>query len=387
MGPLAGFKVLEMFGIGPVPFCATMLSDMGADVLSVDRTLPSGLGVQVPKKFGILYRGRRSVAVDLKSEKGVEAVLRLVEQADAFLDPWRPGVAERLSIGPDVCLKRNPKLVYGRMTGWGQDGPLSQAAGHDINYIALSGALHSIGEKGRKPIPPLNLVGDYGGGGVYLVIGVLCGMLEAKNSGKGQVVDVSMVEGAASLMTAAYAGLASGLVKDERGMNIIDGGSHFYNTYETADGKYISVGAIEAKFYEELVELMGLSDKGLPDQWDRDKWPELIDRFAEVFKTKTRDEWCEIMEGSDACFGPVLSLTEAPNHPHNKARNSFVEIDGIVQPAPAPKFSRTEPKIQGPPAKPGQHTEVALADWGFDKTEIDELKKEGVVGWQGPPVP
>ncbi len=386
MGPLKGFKIIEMVGIGPGPFCATMLSDMGAEVLSVDRTQPSGLGIQTAKKFAVLSRGRRSVSIDLKTPKGIETVLRLIEQADALLDPWRPGVAERLGIGPDVCLKRNPRLVYGRMTGWGQDGPLAQGAGHDINYIALSGALHSIGESGGKPIPPLNLVGDFGGGGVYLVIGVLCGLLEAKNSGKGQVVDVSMVEGAASLMTSIYGQYAAGLMTDERGMNIVDGGSHFYNTYETADGKYVAIGALEAKFYRLLLEYLGIADEDMPGQSDREKWPEMKIRLAEIFKTKTRDEWCEIMEGSDVCFGPVLTLAEAPKHPHNIARNSFIEIDGVVQPAPAPKFSRTKPEVQGPPAKPGEHTEVALADWGFDATEIDTLKDEGIIGWQGPPV-
>jgi alpha-methylacyl-CoA racemase len=363
-----------------------MLSDMGAEVLSIDRTQPSGLGIQSSTKFSVLSRGRRSVSVDLKNPKGIETVLRIIDQADALLDPWRPGVAERLGMGPDVCLERNPRLVYGRMTGWGQDGPLSQGAGHDINYIALSGALHNIGEAGRKPVPPLNLIGDFGGGGVYLVIGILCGLLEAKNSGKGQVVDVSMVEGSASLLSSAYGYHSMGLMTDERGSNMLDGGAHFYNTYETADGKYVAVGSLEAKFYKLLLEYIGIGDEDLPDQWDREKWPEMKERLAEIFKTKTRDEWCEIMEGSDVCFAPVLSMSEAPHHPHNKARNSFMEIDGVVQPAPAPKFSRTIPQVQRSPAKPGEHTEAVLADWGFDSIEIETLKGEGIIGWQGPPV-
>jgi alpha-methylacyl-CoA racemase len=324
--------------------------------------------------------------VDLKHPQGVETVLRLIDRADGLIDPWRPGVAERLGIGPDVCLQRNPRLVYGRMTGWGQDGPLAQGAGHDINYIALSGALHNIGEAGRKPVPPLNLVGDFGGGGVFLVVGILCGLLEAKNSGKGQVVDVSMVEGSASLMASSYGYHALGLMTDERGTNMLDGGSHFYNTYETADGKYVAVGSLEAKFHKLLLEYTGLADEDLPDQWDMDRWPEMTRRLEAIFKSKTRDEWCKIMEGSDVCFAPVLSISEAPNHPHNKARNSFIEIDGVVQPAPAPKFSRTPPRVQGPPAKPGEHTETALADWGFVPDEIEGLKANGVIGWQGPPV-
>jgi len=386
MGPLDGFKIVEMAGIGPGPFCATILSDMGAEVLIVDRTQPSGLGIQAPTKFSVLSRGRRSVSVDLKNPKGVETVLRILDQADALIDPWRPGVAERLGIGPDVCLERNPRLVYGRMTGWGQDGPLAQGAGHDINYIALSGALHNIGEAGGKPVPPLNLVGDFGGGGVYLVIGILGALLEAKNSGKGQVVDVSMVEGSASLMTSAYGYHGMGLLTDERGMNNLDGGAHFYNTYETADGKYVAIGSLEAKFYKLLLEYTGLAGEDLPDQWDRDKWPEMKERLAAIFKTKTRDEWCEIMEGSDVCFAPVLSMTEAPNHPHNKARKSFIEIDGVLQPAPAPRFSRTPSRVQASPAKPGENTGAVLADWGFDSAEIEALKMEGAIGWQGPAV-
>ncbi|MCP4751224.1 MAG: CoA transferase [Proteobacteria bacterium] len=384
MGPLAGIRILEMAGIGPGPFCAMMLSDMGAEVLRIDRNQPSGLGIQTETKFSVLSRGRRSVSIDLKSSKGIETVLRLMDRSDALLDPWRPGVAERLGIGPDVCLDRNPKLVYGRMTGWGQDGPMAPLAGHDINYIALSGALHSIGETGRKPVPPLNLVGDFGGGGIYLVVGILCGLLEAKSSGKGQVVDVSMVEGSASLMSSAYGHHAAGLMTDQRGANTLDGGAHFYDTYETSDGKYVAVGSLEGKFYKLLLQLTGLENEDLPGQSNREKWPEMKERLAEIFKTKTRDEWCRIMEGTDVCFAPVLSMAEAPHHPHNQARNSFVEIDGVVQPAPAPKFSRTQPQVQSPPARPGEHTETALADWGFEPKEIERLKTEGAIGWQGP---
>ncbi len=379
MGPLAGIKVLELAGIGPGPLCCMLLSDMGAEVVRVDRIEPGGLGVGNLPKFDLLGRGRRSVAIDLRKKEGAQTVLRLVERADGLVEGFRPGVTERLGIGPAECLARNPRLVYGRMTGWGQEGPLAHAAGHDINYISLVGALHSVGRAGEAPVPPLNLVGDYGGGGIYLAFGVVCGLLEASKSGRGQVVDAAMVDGAASLMTMFYALRAMGIWTDRRGENLLDTGAHFYEVYETADGNYISVGAIEEKFYAELLHLTGLEGKSLPSQMDRVKWPEMKETLASVFKRKTRDEWCAILEGTDACFAPVLSMEEAPRHPHNVARGTFVEVDGIIQPGPAPRFSRTQEEVQGPPPKPGQHTDKVLAEWGFGPEEIRTLHASGVV--------
>jgi alpha-methylacyl-CoA racemase len=380
MGPLAGMKIIEIGAIGPVPFCGMLLSDMGADVLRVDRTAPSGLGIgQRETRFEVLGRGRRSVSVDLKHPKGVETVLKLCEGADAIMEGFRPGVAERLGIGPDDCMGRNARLVYGRMTGWGQDGPISHAAGHDINYISLSGVLHAIGTKDSGPVPPLNLTGDFGGGAMFLAFGMLAAMWEARSSGKGQVVDVSMIEGSAYLQAAIYGMQAAGYWKDERGTNVLDTGSPYYNVYETKDGKHVSIGSIEPKFYAELLEKSGMKDAGLPEQNARDKWPEMTEKFRDVFKRKTRDEWCEIMEGSDICFAPILSMTEAPNHPQNKARNSFVDIEGVTQPAPAPKFSRTAPEVQRKPPKLGEHTREGLADWGFGEDDIAALLNEGVL--------
>jgi alpha-methylacyl-CoA racemase len=315
----------------------------------------------------------------LTKKEGAGILLRLVEKADALIEGFRPGVTERLGIGPEDCFSRNPKLVYGRMTGWGQEGPLAHAAGHDINYISLVGALHSIGRAGEAPVPPLNLVGDYGGGGVYLAFGIVCGLLEASRSGQGQVVDAAMVDGAASLMTAFYGLKAMGFWTDRRGENILDSGAHFYDVYETADGKYISVGSIEPKFYAELLRLTGLGKGDLPQQLDRPKWPELRKILRGLFKTKTREEWCAILEGTDACFAPVLAMEEAPNHPHNRARGTFLKIDGVIQPGPAPRFSRTKAEIQGPPAKPGQHTDAVLSSWGFRAEEISELHRVGIV--------
>jgi alpha-methylacyl-CoA racemase len=356
-----------------------LLSDMGAEVVRVDRIEPSGLGVEKLPKFDLLGRGRRSVAIDLRKKEGAQTVLRLVERADGLVEGFRPGVTERLGIGPADCLARNPRLVYGRMTGWGQEGPLAHAAGHDINYISLVGALHSVGRAGEAPVPPLNLVGDYGGGGIYLAFGVVCALLEASKSGRGQVVDAAMVDGAASLMTMFYALRAMGIWTDRRGENLLDTGAHFYEVYETADGNYISVGAIEEKFYAELLRLTGLEGISLPAQMDRVKWPEMKETLASVFKRKTRDEWCAILEGTDACFAPVLSMEEAPRHPHNVARGTFVEVDGIIQPGPAPRFSRTQEEVQGPPPKPGQHTDEVLAEWGFRPEEIRTLHASGVV--------
>ncbi len=379
MGPLGGYRVIELAGIGPGPLCAMLLSDMGAEVVRVERVEPSVLGLPKAPKFDLLNRGRRSVAIDLRKKEGAATLLRLVEKADALIEGFRPGVTERLGIGPAECFAHNPKLVYGRMTGWGQEGPLAHAAGHDINYISLVGALHSIGRADEAPVPPLNLVGDYGGGGLYLAFGIVCGLLEASKSGRGQVVDSAMVDGAASLMTMFYGLRAMGIWTDQRGENLLDGGAHFYDVYQTADDQYISVGSIEPKFYAELLRLTGLEGKSLPGQLDRTQWPKMREVLRAVFRTKTRDEWCAIMEGTDVCFAPVLSMEEAPKHPHNKARGTFVEIAGVIQPGPAPRFSRTQAEIQGPPAQPGQHTDAVLSDWGLTAKEIDNLRAAGVV--------
>ena len=374
MGALSGVKVVEFAGIGPGPFCCMLLADMGAEVIRVDRAMNVGNDLYDPK-YNSLLRGRKNLALDLKNPDGVEAALKLCERADILIEGFRPGVMERLGLGPDVCLKRNPKLVYGRMTGWGQTGPLAQAAGHDINYISLTGALHSIGRPGEKPVPPLNLVGDFGGGALYLAMGMLAALVEAQRSGKGQVVDAAMTDGATSLMAMFYGFTASGMWQEPHGTNMLDGGAHFYDTYETKDGKWISIGSIEPQFYAILREKAGLTDSLWDAQMDRAKWPEMKKKIEEVFKTKTRDEWCEIMEGTDICFAPVLSIKEAINHPHNKARETIVEIDGVAQPNVAPRFSRTESKIQGPAPVIGEHTESALKDWGFSDGDVEGLKK------------
>jgi alpha-methylacyl-CoA racemase len=379
MGPLNGYKVIELAGIGPAPMCAMLLSDLGAEVIRIDRTADAGLGISLQTKYSLLNRGRRSIALDLKRPEAIETLLKLVERADALIEGFRPGVMERLGIGPDVCLTRNPRLVYGRMTGWGQQGPLALAAGHDINYIALSGALNTIGRRGEAPVPPLNLIGDFGGGALYLAFGVVAGLLETQKSGKGQVIDTAMVDGAASLMTAIYGMHGAGFWTDERGANVLDTGAHYYDVYETSDGKYISIGSIEGKFYEELLRLSGLKKEELAPQNDRKSWPKMKDRVAALFRTKTRDEWCKIMEGSDICFAPVLSMAEAPKHPHNQHRGTFIERDGVVQPAPAPRFSRTPGSIQRPPARAGEHTEEALRDWGFSTTDLQKLRDCGAI--------
>ncbi|MGB6563416.1 MAG: CaiB/BaiF CoA-transferase family protein [Candidatus Binataceae bacterium] len=380
MGVLSGYKIVEFAGIGPAPMCAMLLSDMGAEVLRLDRAEDANLGISTESKYNLLGRGRRSVAIDLKRREGTELALKLIERADALIEGFRPGVMERLGLAPDVCQARNPKLVYGRMTGWGQDGPLALAAGHDINYIALTGALHSIGRRGEAPVPPLNLVGDFGGGGVYLALGVVAGLLEAQKSGKGQVIDVAMIDGASSLMAGIYGLRGAGVWNDNRGENILDTGAHYYNVYETSDGKYVSIGSIEGKFYAELLRLTGLESEKLPRQNDRTQWPAFQERLKAVFKTKTRDQWCAIMEGSEVCFAPVLTMIEAPQHPHNRHRGTFVEVDGVVQPAPAPRFSRTPSKIQRPPARPGEHTEEGLRAWGFSASELEQLRSSGAIG-------
>jgi alpha-methylacyl-CoA racemase len=384
MGVLSGYKIIEFAGIGPAPMCAMLLSDMGAEVLRIDRAEDANLGIPTDAKYSVLNRGRCSVAMDLKRKEGTEAALKLIERADALIEGFRPGVMERLGLGPDQCMARNPRLVYGRMTGWGQEGPLAHAAGHDINYIALTGALHSIGRKGEAPVPPLNLVGDFGGGGVYLALGVVAALLEAQKSGKGQVIDVAMIDGASSLMAAIYGLRAAGRWTDQRGENILDTGAHYYNVYETSDGKYVAVGSIEPKFYAELLRLSGLEHQELPRQNDREWWPTLTERLAAIFRTKTRDEWCRIMEGSEVCFAPVLNMQEAPLHPHNRERGTFVEVEGVVQPAPAPRFSRTPSAIQRPPARPGEHTEDALRAWGFSAAELEQLRGCGAIGARTP---
>ena len=380
MGPLKGITVIELAGIGPGPFCAMMLADMGANVIRIDRSKAVTGGDPNDPPKDTLTRNRRSIGIDLKNPDGVEAVLKLVESADAIMEGFRPGVTERLGLGPEDCLARNPRIVYGRMTGWGQEGPYAHAAGHDINYIALAGALEPIGRNGQAPVPPLNLVGDFGGGGMYLAFGLVCALLEVKQSGRGQVVDTAMVDGAASLMNMFWSMKASGLWKDERGTNLLDTGSHFYDVYECSDGDYISIGSIEPQFYAELLELSGLGQAGdLPRQMDRQQWPAMKDRVAAIFASKTRAEWCEIMEHSDVCFAPVLSMDEATQHPHNVERGTFVEAFGITQAAPAPRFSRTAPALDRPAPHPGQHTDEILADFGFDDADIDKLRQTGAV--------
>jgi alpha-methylacyl-CoA racemase len=379
-GPLTGVRVLELAGIGPGPYAAMVLSDMGAEVVRIDRAASVPASPPGRPPVDVLNRGRRSVAVDLKVPEGVEAVLRLVASADALIEGFRPGVTERLGLGPDVCLERSPRLVYGRMTGWGQDGPYASAAGHDINYIALAGALAHIGRAGAPPTPPLNLVGDFGGGGLLLAFGIACGLFETSRSGQGQVVDAAMIDGAANLMAMFWGFRAMGIWSPERGTNLLDTGAHFYDVYECADGGFVSIGSIEPQFYAELLKRTGLDgDPELAGQMDRSTWPALKAKLAEVFRSRTRDEWCDEMEATDVCFAPVLSMDEAPAHPHNVARGTFAERDGVVQPAPAPRFSRTAPSLGRPPAFPGQHTDEVLADWGFGDDEIAALRSAGAV--------
>jgi alpha-methylacyl-CoA racemase len=385
VGPLQGIKIIEIAGIGPGPFTAMMLADMGADVIRVDRADRVGGDPSSPP-VDVLYRGRRSIGVNLKSPDGVGVVLDLVEEADALIEGFRPGVTERLGIGPDECLARNPLLVYSRMTGWGQDGPYADTAGHDINYIALAGALAHLGRAGEQPTPPINLVGDFGGGGMLQAFGVVCALLEAQRSGEGQVVDAAMVDGTATLMTMMWAFTAMGIWTEERGTNLLDTGSHFYDTYETSDGRYVSIGSIEPQFYAELLRLTGLEEhlgakgKDLPFQMDSSQWPGLKAELAEVFATRTRDEWCEIMEGTDVCFAPVLTMSEAAKHPHNTERQTFVEYGGVTQPAPAPRFSRTPGSIQRVPSHPGQDTDDVLQDWlSMDDSALASLRETGAI--------
>lgn len=383
MGPLQGLRVIELASIGPGPMCAMLLADMGADVVRVDRTEPSGLGVPIDKRFEVTGRSRRSVALDLKNPAGRDAVLRLVERADVLIEGFRPGVAEKLGLGPGDCRARNPRLVYGRMTGFGQTGPLAQAAGHDLNYIALTGALDAIGPAGAKPVPPLNLVGDYGGGALYLAMGLLAALHERQSSGRGQVVDAAMVDGAASLMSIFYGLHAGGRWGEPRGENLLDGGAPFYDTYETADGRHVSIGALEPKFFAELVQRIGLDARFVARQYDRRAWPELRAALAAALRSKTRAQWCALLEGTDACFAPVLSLDEAPAHAHAAARGGFVELDGVVQPGPAPRFSRSGSRTPQPPPAVGAHTDALLAEAGFSAAEIAALHAAGAAKGPG----
>lgn len=380
-GPLAGYKVIEIAGIGPGPFAAMLLADMGAEVVRVERAQAVPAVAPAGPGGDISARGRRSIGIDLKSPDGVAALLDLVESADALTEGFRPGVMERLGVGPDECLARNPKLVYGRMTGWGQDGPYAQAAGHDINYISLAGALAHMRREGQAPVPPLNLVGDFGGGGMFLAFGVVCGILEAQRSGQGQVVDTAMVDGTAALMTMFWSFRGSSFFDDEApGTNVLDTGAPYYDVYECSDGLYVSIGSIEPQFYAELLERTGLgADPAFAAQNDRAGWPELKQKVRDLFVTRTRDEWCELLEMTDVCFAPVLSMGDAAAHPHNQARGTFVEHAGRLQPAPAPRFSRTTAQIDAPPPHPGQDTRAVLADWGFAAERIDQLVASGAV--------
>ena len=375
-GPLSGYKIIEMAGLGPCPFAAMMLADLGADVLRIDR--PAAGVDPESARDDLMLRGRRRVCLDLKSRDGIGALLALVERADALIEGYRPGVMERLGIGPDVCQDRNPGLVYGRMTGFGQDGPMAKVAGHDINYIALSGSLAHIGRRDTGPVVPLNLLADFGGGGTFLALGVLAALLERVHSGQGQVIDTAMVDGTAVLMTMLWGYARMGKYEPDRlGENLLDGGRHYYRLYRCADGKYVSIGSIEPQFYAELLRLTGLDGEELPGQMDPAAWPELSERLEKVFAQRTRNEWCELMEYTDVCFAPVLTMAEAAEHPHNIARGTFIEVDGVVQPAPAPRFSRTGAALEVPPAAPGAHTGQALLDWGLDPGAVDRLLTSG----------
>ena len=378
-GPLTGYRIIEIAGIGPGPFAAMLLSDMGAEVIRVERAQSVRGPAPQSAHYDVMLRGRRNLALDLKHPDGVATLLDLVEKADAIIEGFRPGVMERLGIGPDVCLARNPKLVFGRMTGWGQEGPYALAAGHDINYISLAGALAHFGRAGEAPVPPLNTVGDFGGGGMFLAFGVVCALLEAQRSGKGQVVDTAMVDGASVLMSMFWAFRTIGMFdENQRGTNLLDTGAHFYDVYECSDGKYVSLGSIEPQFYAELMRLTGLDgDPEFAQQMNRSMWPHLKERLGALLLTKTRDEWCAIMEHTDVCFAPVLTMAEAAQHPHNVARGTFIEVAGVTQPKPAPRFSRTEPEVVSAPAHAGQHTCAVLADWGVAADRIEALVTSG----------
>lgn len=375
MGPLTGIRVVEMAGIGPGPFTAMMLSDLGAEVIRVDRLSHTGIG----HRANVLNRGRKSIAIDLKNTRGVETTLRLIEHADVVLEGFRPGVMERLGLGPEKCLSVNPRLIFGRMTGWGQTGPLSQAAGHDINYISIAGALGAMGYADRPPAPPLNLVGDFGGGAMYLLTGILAALVERATSKQGQIIDAAMSDGTASLLSPFFGLMAMNMWTTDRFSNRLDGGAFYYGSYECSDGRYISIGSLEPQFYALLLEKAEVTDPEFQDQLDEAAWPAKREKLIQIFKTKTRQQWCDIMEGTDVCFAPVLDLKEAPNHPHNVDRKTFVELDGVVQPAPAPRFSRTQGEIQGPAAMAGEHTREVLSAWNFTDQEIGELQAAGAI--------
>ena len=378
-GPLSGYKIIEIAGIGPGPFAAMMLSDMGAEVIRVERVQAVRDAPVAGAHWDVMQRGRKNIAIDLKHPDGVKTLLQLIEKADALIEGFRPGVMERLGVGPDVCISRNKKLVFGRMTGWGQDGPYANSAGHDINYIALAGALAHFGRAGQAPVPPLNMVGDFGGGGMLLAYGVVCALLESQRSGVGQVVDAAMVDGSAILMSMFWGFKNIGMHDENaRGTNLLDTGAHFYDVYKCRDEKYISIGSIEPQFYAELLKLTGLENDGeFANQQDRTKWPALKVRLSEIFLGKTRDEWCTIMEGTDVCFAPVLTMSEAAKHPHNVARKTFIEIAGTTQPAPAPRFSRTTAAIPDAPAHAGANSREVLTDWGVKN--IEDLINRGIV--------
>jgi alpha-methylacyl-CoA racemase len=381
-GPLKGIRIVEMVGIGPCPFAAMMLADMGAEVIRIDRKPVPGAETPYPMfgtRFDVMARGRRSLALDLKQPEGRELTLDLIAQADALIEGFRPGVMERLGLGPDVCMARNPKLVYGRITGWGQDGPLAKAAGHDLNYLAMSGLLHDIGRSDSPPPPPLNLIADGGGGGMMLAFGVLCGLLETRSSGKGQVIDAAMLEGSALLGAMIYGFKAFGAWTDARGSNMLGGGAHFYDTYACADDKFVSVATIEPQFYALLLDLCDIRDPAFDAQMDREKWPELKTKIAAIFKSKSRQAWCELLEGTDACFAPVLDMDEAPQHAHHRARGMFIELDGVMQPGPAPRFSRTVAEVGSGPARPGEHSEEVLRDWNVTSDTIEMLRRRNVI--------
>jgi alpha-methylacyl-CoA racemase len=377
MGPLHGVRVIELASLAPAPFGCMVLADLGAEVLRVDR--PGRAGRQSLPQTDPLSRSRRSIRLNLQNPAGVDILLRLAAGADVLVEGFRPGVAERLGFGPDVCAERNPRLVYARMTGWGQEGPLAHTAGHDIDYIAVAGSLEPIGRAGERPVPPLNLVGDFGGGGMLLAVGVLAALLERERSGLGQVIDAAMVDGSALLASFLYGLRAAGAWQDERGTNVLDGGAPFYDTYATADGRYMAVGALEPKFYAELLIRLGLEAAGLPDQYDRSGWPTLRRRLTDVFAARTQAEWVEVFDGSDACVAPVVSPQEAPAHPHNAARGTFIELGGVIQPGPAPRFGRTPSDPPSAPVRPGAHNGEVLAELGLTQAEITGLRDGGVV--------
>ncbi len=377
-GPLAGLKVVEFAGMGPAPFCSMLLADLGAEVVRIDRALLSGKAAE-NARLQFLNRNRRSIVIDLKRPEGVATALRMVGHADVLIEGFRPGVMERLGLGPDACLEVNPRLVYGRVTGWGQDGPFAQVAGHDINFISVVGALHAIGPRNSPPVLPLNLVADFGGGALYLAFGIVSALLESRHSGKGQVVDAAMVDGTASLLTSLFGSLARGEWQDARGDNLLDGGRPWYAVYETSDGLYVSIGAIEPQFYARLIELLGLDAAQVPDRAVRENWPALRELFASTFRSRTRDEWCALLDTEEVCFSPVLSAREATAHPHVRERGVFVDVAGTLQPAPAPRFSRTVAAMRLPPPLPGEHTEDVLRMWGFSPAEVHELGGKGIV--------